>query len=303
MRRLRTLSILLFIISVLVFGLYLFKEKILKDQTGPVFQADSNSLLISVNSDASSLLNGLTAEDKHDGDVTDSIIVETVSPFTGTGHRIVKYAAFDSDNHVTHTKREIIYTDYYAPKFSISKPLSFPLNSTNLLEGVGAQDCIDGDISRNIRMMSEEEIDTSHVGNYSARLKVSNSAGGVSYLPVTIEIYDSSVHYKMPQIKLNEQIVYIERGTDFDEEDYIDNVTIGGIEYEPVNEGGTYGANYIPAGEKDKTINFDEIDIKSDVDTDVTGCYEVVYSIYDSVNGTGSGTSRLYVVVSEGVFN
>lgn len=303
MRRLRTLSIILFILSVIVFGVYLYKERILKDQTGPVFQADNSTLVISVKDDESSLLNGLTATDQHDGDVTDSIIVETVSPFTGTGHRIVKYAAFDSDNHVTHTKRELVYSDYSAPQFTLSKPLSFPLNSTNLLEGVGAQDCIDGDITRNIRMMSEEEIDTSHVGDYSARLKVSNSAGGASYLPVTIEIYDSAVHYKMPQIKLTDQIVYIEKGSDFDETDFIDTVTIEGVEYEPVSEGGTYGARYVPADETNETINYSEIDIESDVDTDVTGCYEVVYRIYDSINGTGEGTSRLYVVVSEGVLN
>ena len=298
MKRLRKLSIILFIISVVIFGIYWYREKILKDQTGPVFNYESYTFTVSVKDDDSALLQGITATDKKDGDVTDSIIVEEVSPFTGTGHRIVNYAAFDSDHHVTHTKRELIYSDYTAPRFTMSKPLSFPMNSTNLLEGIKAIDCIDGDITRSIRMMSEDDIDVAHVGNYSARLKVSNSAGGNSYLPVTIEIYDSTVKYRMPQIKLSENIVYVSSGDDFDEEEYLETIIIDNTEYEYVSENGTYGNPYL-ASDADKTIDSDHIEIDSSVETDVTGCYEVLYSVEDTVNGTGTGTARLYVVVTE----
>lgn len=303
MRRLRTMSIILFIISVAMFGAYWFREKVVKDQTGPVFNIESTVLEASVKEDETALLRGITASDAGDGDVTDSIIVEAVSPFTGTGHRIIKYAAFDSDNHVTHARRELAYTDYTGTRFKLRKPLTFALNAKNLLEGITAEDCIDGDITGSIKMMSDDEIDTSHVGEYSARLKVTNSAGGVSYLPVTIEIYDSSVRYRGPQVTLSDYIVYVDRGAEFNEEDYIQSVTIESEEYSLVNSGGTYGARYVPSDAEDHTINYSDIDIESDVDTDVTGCYEVNYSFEDTVNNTGTGTNRLYVVVTEGGAN
>lgn len=299
MKRLRRVSIILFIISVIVFGIFWYKERILEDQTGPVFSMDGNTFTISVKDDESALLSGITASDAKDGDVTKSIIVEAVSPFTGTGHRIVNYAAFDSDNHVTHARRELIYSDYTAPRFTMSKPLTFPMNAPNLLEGVRAEDCIDGDITSSIKMMSDEEIDTAHVGEYSSRLKVTNSAGGVSYLPVTIEIYDSSVRYKRPQLDLKSYIVYVNKGDYFNEEEYIDKVTIESKEYTPVNDGGTYGEKYRNGEDNENTIDYSYIEIDSDVDTDITGCYEVNYAVEDTVNGTGTGTSRLYVVVTE----
>lgn len=302
-KRLRNMSIILFITSVIIFGIFLYKEWVLEDQTGPVFNVNDNTFMISVKDDESALLNGITASDAKDGDVTGSIIVEAVSPFTGTGRRIVNYAAFDSDNHVTHAQRELAYSDYTAPRFSLSKPLAFPLNSTNLLEGVRAEDCIDGDITGNIKMMSEEEIDASHVGEYRARLKVSNSAGGVSYLPVIIEIYDSSVQYRRPQISLTNYIVYVDKGSYFDEEEYIDKVTIESKDYSLVDEDGTYGAKYLRNDEVDNTIDYSYIEIDSNVDTDVTGYYEVNYSIEDTESGTGTGTARLYVVITEGVSN
>ena len=230
--------------------------------------------------------------------MTESIIVEAISPFTGTGHRIVSYAAFDSDNHVAHAKRELIYTDYISPRFQLSKPLSFSMNATNILEGISVIDCIDGDISRNVRLMTEEEVDTAHVGEYSARLKVSNSAGGVSYLPVTIEIYDASVRYRLPQLQLSENIVYIRKGSEFDEEEYLKSVSINGTEYSFVDNNGTYGSRY-KAEDAENTIDKNLVDIESDVDSDVTGCYEVNYAFDDTENRSGTGTARLYVVVTE----
>ena len=300
MRRLRSFSILLFLAAVILFGVYWYQERIVKDQEGPVFHVESDLLTISVKDDETALLKGITATDAGDGDVSDSIIVEAISPFTGTGHRIVNLVAFDSDNHVTHEKRELVYSDYTPPKFTLSKQLSFPMNTTNLLEGIRAYDCIDGDITRSIRLLSEGELDTAHVGSYPARLKVSNSAGGVSYLPVTIEIYDTSTKYRMPQIDLTNYIVYVEKGSDFDEEEFIDSITVNGTDYTPVETGGTYGQRWLPADNTDNTVDYSLFEIESDVDTDVTGCYEVVYTFEDTVNESGTGTSRLYVVVIEG---
>ena len=300
MRRLRTLSLTLFIASLILFGINFYRKSICEDKTGPVFQIEDNVIEVSVKDDEKALLKGLTATDAADGDVTDSVIVESISPFTGTGRRIVNYAAFDSDNHVTHAKRELAYTDYRASQFHLSKPLSFAMNATNLLDGITVDDCIDGDLTKSVKLMSDEEIDTSHVGEYSARFTVTNSAGGVSYLPVTIEIYDASVQYRRPQLKLKDYVVYLEKGEYFDEEEYLSSITINGTEYSMTDEAGTYGARYVSQDETDETIGYNRVDIESDVDTDVSGYYEVTYTFDDTVENTGTGLARLYVVILEG---
>lgn len=300
MRRLRTVSIALLIIAIVLFGIHIYRVRFVKDKTGPVFHMDSNLVEVSVKDSEEAWLEGVTATDAADGDVTNSIIVEGISPFTGRQHRIVTYAAFDSDNHVTHGKREIVYTDYEPSRFNLSRQLSFAMNSTNLLEGITAEDCIDGDITKSIRMMSDEEIDTAHVGEYPARLKVTNSAGGVSYLPITVEIHDPTVYYRLPKIRLTGNVVYVEKGSDFYEEDYLDSITINGTEYFLTEDAGTYGMSGTLTEDTEYTIGYDRVDIESDVDTDVSGYYEVIYSFQDTVSTAGTGKARLYVVVTDG---
>ena len=300
MRRLKRLSAALFIISLILLVFHVFKVRILDDRTGPVFHMDNRTVEVSVKDEQEALIKGLTATDAKDGDVSDSIIVESVGPFTGSGSRIVTYAAFDSDNHVTHTKREMIYTDYVPSRFHLSKPLSFAMNTVNILNGVSVEDSIDGDLTRNVRMVSDGEIDTAHVGEYSARLKVTNSAGAISYLPVTVEIYDASVFHRLPLLNLKEYAVYVEKGDEFDEREYLTSIVINGTSYSMTEEEGTYGSPAEAHEEAQRTISYDRVYIESEVDTDVIGSYEVLYSFEDTISKTGTGKVRLYVVVTDG---
>ena len=300
MRRLKRLSAALFIISLILLVFHVFKVRILDDRTGPVFQMDNRTVEVSVKDGQEALIKGLTATDARDGDVSDSIIVESVGPFTGSGSRIVTYAAFDSDNHVTHTKREMIYTDYVPSRFHLSRPLSFAMNTVNILNGVSVEDSIDGDLTRNVRMVSDGDIDTAHVGEYRARLKVTNSAGGVSYLPVTVEIYDASVFHRLPLLNLKEYVVYVEKGDEFDEREYLTSIVINGTSYSMTEEEGTYGSPAEAQEEAQRTISYDRVYIESEVDTDVIGSYEVLYSFEDTISKTGIGKVRLYVVVTDG---
>ena len=300
MRRLKRLSAALFIISLILLVFHVFKVRILDDRTGPVFHMDNRTVEVSVKDKQEALIKGLTATDAKDGDVSDSIIVESVGPFTGSGSRIVTYAAFDSDNHVTHTKREMIYTDYVPSRFHLSKPLSFAMNTVNILNGVSVEDSIDGDLTRNVRMVSDGDIDTAHVGEYSARLKVTNSAGAISYLPVTVEIYDASVFHRLPLLNLKEYAVYVEKGDEFNEREYLTSIVINGTSYSMTEEEGTYGSPAEAQEEAQRTISYDRVYIESEVNTDVIGSYEVLYSFEDTISKTGIGKVRLYVVVTDG---
>ena len=300
MRRLKRLSAALFIISLILLVFHVFKVRILDDRTGPVFHMDNRTVEVSVKDGQEALIKGLTATDARDGAVSDSIIVESIGPFTGLGSRIVSYAAFDSDNHVTHTKREMIYTDYVPSHFHLSRPLSFAMNTVNILNGVSVEDSIDGDLTRNVRMVSDGDIDTAHVGEYRARLKVTNSAGGVSYLPVTVEIYDASVFHRLPLLNLKEYVVYVEKGDEFDEREYLTSIVINGTSYSMTEEEGTYGSPAEAQEEAQRTISYDRVYIESEVNTDVIGSYEVLYSFEDTISKTGIGKVRLYVVVTDG---
>ena len=95
-------------------------------------------------------------------------------------------------------------------------------------------------------------------------------------------------------------MVYVERGSDFDERDYLTSIVINGTNYSLTEEEGSYGNSVAAQEETRRTINYDMVDIESEVDTDVTGYYEVLYSFEDTVYKTGTGKVRAYVVVNDG---
>ena len=78
MKKLTIMSMILFAVSVIIFGIFFVRERFLKDRTGPVFQLESSTITVSVKDDYSALLKGVTASDAADGDITGSIISATL---------------------------------------------------------------------------------------------------------------------------------------------------------------------------------------------------------------------------------
>ena len=99
MKKLKTVSIIVFLVSVILFVGYTLKEKTSNDPAGPVFEMESDNIAVSVSDGREALLQGVKATDARDGDVTDSVLVESVSPFNEEGKRTVRYVVFDSDGH------------------------------------------------------------------------------------------------------------------------------------------------------------------------------------------------------------
>lgn len=60
--------------------------------------------------DTSLLLTGVTATDERDGDVTDTVTIESVIPNTDGTEASVIYVAKDSKNNVTKETRKVSYT-------------------------------------------------------------------------------------------------------------------------------------------------------------------------------------------------
>ena len=100
MKRLRILILAFFVVVFLVFLVNRIHEYVTSDYTAPVIEAEQDSLNVSVNATEQDLLQGMTASDNLDGDVTDTLVVVSKSKFISPGTLRVNYAAFDQNNNV-----------------------------------------------------------------------------------------------------------------------------------------------------------------------------------------------------------
>ena len=114
MRILRIAVAVLFIVTLCLF-IFFYIQTIHLDKTIPEITIPPGILEVSLSADRSELLQGLSAYDKKDGDLTDTIIIESISRFTEPGVAMVTYAVCDSDNHVGSASRKIRYIDDTAP--------------------------------------------------------------------------------------------------------------------------------------------------------------------------------------------
>ena len=74
------------------------------DRTAPVISFSQDELRYSPDLTKAELLEGVTASDREDGDVTDSLLIEKISD-TADGRVIITYAALDSSNNVAKKSR------------------------------------------------------------------------------------------------------------------------------------------------------------------------------------------------------
>ena len=147
-------------------------------------------------------------------------------------------------------------------------------------------------------------------------LEATNSAGDTASLPGTIGIYDESVRAGLPVIRLKEYVVYLEEGAQWNPQQYLDSGLIGGTKYvvgAASGETAAAGTETATGGEAaeaatdtaattqaaNRVIAADRITVNGNVNTAVPGNYEAVYTFEDTEHGTGTGSVRLYVVVTE----
>lgn len=283
-------SIFSFLMSVLavvgvIFLIYIWQEKFRGGNSKPTIICPTDSVSVSVESlaDNSILLRDVTAMDVEDGDITDSIVVESVSQFVGEGHCIITYAAFDSANNVSKLTRHLFLTDYVPPRFRITAPLEFNYSSNfNPLASVGAYDCIDGDISDRVKMsLVNPDDDIISIGAHSVIFRVTNSLGDVSTFEAEVDIYDRTYTEArmIPGIKLYDYIVYVDQFGHIDPSAYVEGISLGSALYQP--------SEYV-AG----TLEIDD----TEVDYSTPGVYRIYYTCD---NREYVGSAALIVVVTE----
>lgn len=269
MKKIRILSILLLLASTAVFVMFKVYERIDQDNTPPVITCENEELVVSVTATEQDLLKGVKAVDKRSGDVSDSLVVESMSGFTEDGVRIIRYAAIDEQGNVARKEQSLRYEDYQKPKFTLSGPLRFPTGKTiNVLSQIQAESVLDGDLTGNIKYSLESTIDIMKAGIYPVEFRVMDSGGNTVYLNTELEVYDISE--ERIDVSLSDYLIYLDLNAGFDPNTY----------YKGTDE----------AGEES------ELSIQSNVDTTKPGVYHVDYVVQD---GKMMGKSRLIVVVNE----
>lgn len=262
----RRVVIVLFGVAVALSVLAWVKSSSLNDTDGPEIVMDQDSISVNIDCTNEELLAGITATDKKDGDVTDSLVVEDMSNFIEKGRRQVTVAAFDKDNNVTKATREVIYNDYVSPRFSLDQPLRFDMNKDyDVLSLFQVQDCLDGNLSGDVTIMSDSYYAMGVAGECTMTFQVSNSAGDVVELPVTVEFYDPAEDNAVPKVELSDYLIYVKTGDQINPMDYVTGIIEGGTFWEMDDRNNPYGS--------------DNIEIANPVDTSVPGIYEISYAI------------------------
>ena len=288
MRKFRIGAIALFIFCVFFhYGFNMF-GRLLVDNSYPEITVKNKVITASINAEEKELLQGVTAYDKKDGDVTASIIVEKISEFDSDDRRTVTFAAFDSDGHISRAEALLEYTDYTPPKISLTSPLKYNIGTnSNFSEYFTCADCIDGDITHNINVTYDSAAAESAMyygGAFDITATATNSCGDTvsvsTYVEVTQNTYENMVY--TPQIILSDYIAYTQEGKKFDPREYLEGMTIGKDEY-------TFD------GDGDNVIQRSKVSVDSNVNKSESGQYAVHFS-YTAKNGY-TGKTDLIVIV------
>lgn len=255
MRKLQSITILVFLIVLFVFAGMKAYNYLFVDHASPVLRADADEISISVKDPESVLLNGMSAYDAKDGDLTDQIIVTGVSQLISADTAKVSYMVFDKAGNAASLTRKVRYVDYELPRFRLTTPLIYPVGEVvTLLDRLTASDVLDGDISGSIRV-TVQNLKVDVEGTYSVTVQVSNSLGDTAVLPLSVLI--SNAYAAQQVIELSDYVVYLEQGQVYDPKMYIRAV-------KPTS-GTTASAD-------DVTVT-----VSDGFDTGVTGAYQVLF--------------------------
>lgn len=287
MKKKKWLQYVIIVLCLAVFFGYRAVEAMLDDTKAPEITFDDQALQISVEDPEDELLRGVSAKDSKDGDVTDSLVVESVKLLSQDGTISVTYAAFDKSGNVTKASREVQYLDYESPRFTLDSPLIFSTTNFDILSVIGAEDTFDGDIRHRIRANALDEMGSSATGVFDIQFRVTNSLGDTVEIVLPVEVYSAGTYEA--QLSLKEYLVYLPRGSAFSINSYLEEFTLG--KEEVSLRGG------LPAGYALHTYGT--------VDTMTPGVYAVSCTVTytdldernEANNRTYTGYSKLIVVV------
>ena len=315
------LTMIPLLVCMVATAVYRYYFVFLDDRTPPEITMDADMINVSVSAGEEELLKGVSAFDKRDGDVTGKIIVESVANINDECTATVTYAAFDAAGNVSKAVRKVKFTDYEPPEFGLKQALVFQSELLpNVLDCLSAKDKVDGDISRNVKgTLISNTGNLSSVGTHYVAFRVTNSMGDTEHITLPVDVlskddYNSSV-------ELSEYLVYTKRGEEFKPEEYLKYLIIGRKKYsldyqnpseeellekdysgipdaEREEEVRTYIHSFVdPSENGDIFIRIVNVEMRSNVNTEVPGVYSVEYTV--TMDSKYVGFTRLNVVVED----
>lgn len=225
--------------------------------TAPTITADSRTLELSCQYTSDQLMEGIHARDAQDGDLTAEVMVGGFSPFVQPGLCELDYVVYDSALQMATLTRQVRFTDYHPPRFSLSAGLCFAKSTASRAEAeqlFTAADLLEGDLTDWITF-GESTVCFQAEGEYTLYAEVSNSLGDTVGYDFPVHVYDQDA--QQLTISLNQSLVYLTKGDPIHPATYISSVT------------DRYGNRYDPG----------QVDISSQVDSSRPGLYQIHYTI------------------------
>ena len=221
MRFLRLATFLIFAVACILTGWTVYRDYT-RDKTPPTITDNLGPISISVADPTETLMQGLTATDNRDGDLTDKMIVERISRHPENGVVNVNYVVFDQAGNLGRYSRTVTYSDYSAPRLHLERPLLYRVGEAiTIMDDLKLVDCLDGDITHKLKIQSSN-INDSQAGQYEFTASAVTDMGDEVFvrLPVNIMSYDADA----PVIELSEYLVYTKVGERCSPLDYITDV-------------------------------------------------------------------------------
>ena len=321
-RKIRWLIVLIpLLLCAMMTGIYAFAFVLSDDTTAPVLSVDSEVLEVSVNAAGEELLQGVSAVDDVDGDVTSSVLVEGFGKINENHEATITYAAFDSSDNVAKISRTVKFTDYKSPVFGQKKSLSFAENlAPDVLEYMTAEDVIDGDISNRIKgILVSDTSSLSYTGIHQVEFRVTNSMGDTQRITLPVEVHEADLYNATVDLG-GEYLIRLKQGKVFKPEQYLENLIVGSSSYSLKNQNPeivnltkeeiealgddreqeirTYINNYVdPEDNIDPFVSIVNVEIDNEVINTIPGLYSVTYTV--NYEDRYIGYARLNVVVEE----
>lgn len=220
----------------------------------PTLTCDAETIEISVADGPEALMQGLSAQDAQDGDLTGRILLASKSFFLEPGVFEAEYVVFDSHKNSQTLTRRVVYTDYTSPRFFLSEPLVFTRGENiRYLNYITAQDVLDGDLTDKIKVIASD-VSNYTAGAYPVLLEVANSFGDTVQLELIIMVEEPN--RESITIELSEQLTYIPFGGSFDPYEMIQSVT----------------------DSDGFRLSKTAVQVLGTVDTQTPGCYQLVFT-------------------------
>jgi len=201
--------VLLGILIVIILGVIMLISST-EDKEGPEILFRYHKLTFTEGSDTDELLYGVIAIDSKDGDMSDTLLIESILPSFDDTTAKVTYAARDKENNIT--KKNLIVNYISMNSIKSDEPKSGDKLS-EASETIPTQ-------APTVSVLDEVTTNAGSEGTIPIEDNVDETSG-----EVTAAKTEEAVPEWIPVIKLNRKEISLKKGTKFDFLDYVESIT------------------------------------------------------------------------------